>query len=172
MLAVVAIFAMLMAFFVPRLGASRQVALRDDARALAAGIEWARQRAAVTGKPHLLRLDVPNGSYRVEWRISEAEANGEEPPWPEPLDADVAEYRPIPDSMFGRWLFLGPQFDFEGVEVDGSFLTRGDVELVFEPDGSTDWAEISVIDPDANLGVLLTVRPMIDAVRIRDADDA
>ncbi|MHA7840214.1 MAG: pilus assembly FimT family protein [bacterium] len=74
LMAVIAIIGMIFAIGAPRLGGSRWRALRNEAESIAASIEFARQRAIMTGIPHRLLIDLEQGGYRVEWLVSEEEA--------------------------------------------------------------------------------------------------
>jgi prepilin-type N-terminal cleavage/methylation domain-containing protein len=74
LMAVIAIMAMIFAIGAPRIGSSKWRALRDEAESIATSIEFARQRAVMTGTPHRLLIDLEDGGYRIEWLVSEEEA--------------------------------------------------------------------------------------------------
>ena len=176
-MAVVLIIGLMMTLVLPNLGSRRAAGLRDQARDVAGYLELARQRAIVTGKPHRLFLDLEAGGYRVEWYTSDEEDAWLQPtagldlsgasaiPMSPPNDATL-DYRPIP-SRFGGFERLGPRFFFEGVDTPEGWLERGDVVVVFYPDGTTDAAEIVISDDEARK-VVLEIRPILDIVRIRD----
>jgi type II secretion system protein H len=74
MLAVVAIFGLIAAMALPNidLGGSRIV--RGEAQDLATAIEFARQRAVMTGRTHRGVIEVERGEHGVEWAPRRAEA--------------------------------------------------------------------------------------------------
>jgi len=74
LMAVIAILGMVFAIGAPRLASSSWRALRDEAESIAASLEFARQRAIMTGTPHRLLVDLGEGGYRVEWLATEDEA--------------------------------------------------------------------------------------------------
>ncbi len=78
MLAVVAILALVIGLALPNFGLRSRRATQDEAKQLAANLEFARQRSVMTGVPHRLVIDVEGGSYWLEWLVSEARARGEE----------------------------------------------------------------------------------------------
>jgi prepilin-type N-terminal cleavage/methylation domain-containing protein len=177
MLAVVLLMALVLSIFVPNLGVLRASALRDQARRVAADIEFARQRAVMTGKPHRVLLDLEEGGYRVEWYVSETDPLGEEEDEPAkldlsgrapldlspPVDEELA-YQPIPEHL-GRQRWLEEGFFFEGIQTPEGWLTRGEAQIVFESDGTTDDSELVIVDDDEN-AIRLEVRPLLDTVRI------
>ena len=61
MIAVVAIMALLIALVAPGLGTLSGRRLQHTAEALAGSLELARQRTVITGIPHRVRIDLPNG---------------------------------------------------------------------------------------------------------------
>ena len=67
MLAVVAIFGLIAAMALPNidLGGSRIV--RGEAQDLATAIEFARQRAVMTGRTHQVVIEVDRGEHWIEW---------------------------------------------------------------------------------------------------------
>jgi len=189
MMAVVAILALLFGLALPNLGVLGGANLRSQARELAGAIELARQRAVVTGTPHRVLLALEEGAFRVEWWRSEQEeaeqregaAGGGLPAGPvdvasldlrgdtpiplEPPRAEERSYRPIPQRQFGRDRWLGDGVFFAGVETPEGWVERGEVELVFERDGSTDPALVLLIAEDGR-EMALEVRPLLDVVRI------
>lgn len=190
LLAVVTILGLAMALVLPNIGATQGVVLTNEARGLAATLEFTRQRAAMTGRPHRLLVGVEDGLYRIEWFVSdeeaeaasEAEDGGPAPaPWEEldlasgdaiplsPPRTGWREYRPIP-SRFGRDRWLADGIDFAGVQTPEGWLDSGDVAVVFDRDGTTDAAEIEIVDDDGRT-MVLEVRPLQDVVRIHAASD-
>jgi prepilin-type N-terminal cleavage/methylation domain-containing protein len=183
-MAVVLILALTMTLLLPAIGAGGGGALRTQAFGVVGSLELARQRAVTTGKPHRVVIDLENGAYFIEWLVTEARANGENPEPPtEPNAAvgspdggidltpprnELAEYFPIP-NRFGGPEWLGDGFFFEGVDTPEGWIESGEVFIVFAWDGSSDAAQIVLSDPD-NRSIDLDVLPMLDTVRIHEED--
>jgi hypothetical protein len=180
---------MAMMIVLPRVGATQGTILTNEARQLAAALEFTRQRAAMTGRPHRLLVAVDDGLYRVEWFVSDAEAETSAEdggalgaaPWedldlssgePIPLSPPQTgwrEYRSIP-GQFGRDTWLPDGVVFAGVQTPEGWLDSGDVAVVFDRDGTTDAAEIEIADPDGR-SMTLEISPLMDVVRIRGSSD-
>ncbi len=178
MLAVVLIFAMLAAFALPNFGIRSGVALREQARRIAADLELARQRSVVTGVPHRLLIDLDQGGYRLEWWVTEAEATGTELAAAPPVDpdddaplplyaprAEAREFRPVP-TAFGRASWLEEDVYFAGVETAQSWVDAGTVAIAFASDGSAEPTRVRLEVSDGE-ALVLEVEPLADAVVIR-----
>lgn len=180
MMAVVAIFALLSALLLPRVGAITGRSLRQAADELADQLELARQRSVVTGIPHRVLIDLEGAAYRMEWRVEEAEALGEEPearaplvlhgrtsiPLEAPREAERA-FHPLPGTL-GRMTRLDDALFFEGLETPEGWIERGESGVEFETDGTATPTAIHLAD-DSGHALVLDVRPLADAVRIEDA---
>ncbi len=179
LLATLAVMMLMLGLVLPGLGATRTAVMRSQARDLATHLELARQRAVVTGKTHRLWLDAEESRYRVEWLVSEREALGEPPEDLPPLDlggdtpiplsprtAGQREFRPVP-NRFGNDSRLSEGLFFAGVQTPEGWLERGQIAVVFDRDGTADAAEIVISDAD-DRRIILEVRPLLDAVRVRD----
>jgi len=184
MMAVVLIAGLLLALVAPGLSTTRLATLRAASREMAAHIELARQRAVMTGAPHRLLIDLEEGAYRIDWYVTEARATGtpeaelpapDEEPTDEYGDAkislappanDGAEFHPIPRKG-GKFTYLDDRLYFEGVDTAEGWLEGGEVEIVFDWDGTTDSSEIVISDADDHT-MRLQVRPLLDIVRIVD----
>ena len=182
LLAVLLIMALMMGLFMPTIGARTGMALRAQARELASTLELARQRAVMTGVPHRVLVDVDEGFYRVEWYVSEARSLGQAPEPPAELDLSAntpislspprdgtVDYYPIPHAL-GGGAWLGDAFDFAGVETAGGMLDDGEVQIVFDRDGTTDSAEI-VIDQLDGRRIFVVVAPLLETVGIYEDED-
>jgi len=182
MIAVVAIFGLLVAVVAPNLGNLSGRSLRNASDALAARIELARQRTVMTGVPHRVWIDLDNVSYRLEWFVTQAEAQGEdEPVEPEPLDlrgetplpleaprgAERA-FRPFPGDL-GRDLVLEDSLVFRGVETPTGWVERGGTSIEFGTDGTTEAAAV-ILDDDSGRTLVIDVLPLAEAVRVSDAE--
>jgi type II secretion system protein H len=178
-LAVVAILALVAAFVVPNLGAFRVRALRSEAQQLAAQLEFARERAIVTGVPHRVWLDLDQAEYRLEWLAEDPETLAAEPAPVEELDirgntplplaappAPLLAYFPVPGN-FGRLQMVADPFYFEAVDTPDGRIQRGQVSVGFARDGSADSTVIYLQDA-AGDRVAIDVQPLDERVRIRN----
>ena len=174
--AVVAILALVLGLLVPNLAITRQGDLRADARNVAGALEYARQRAVMTGKPHRVLIGLEEGWYQLEWFVTDAEEDPSAPP-PPPLDLrgpislsppsdDVPSYRAVPGEL-GNVRWLGRDIAFEGVQMDEGWFDSGEFQVVFASDGSTAPAQI-VLASEGVQGYVLDVSPLLDTVRILD----
>lgn len=177
MVAVVAIIALIMYLVVPGLGFNVSATLRADSRRLATHVEFARQRAVMTGKPHRILLGLEEGWYQIEWFVSEADEFPDMKPPSEMLDLrspipmeppshDIPSYRPIPGQA-GDVTWLDRVLSFTGVQLDEGWFDTGEFQIVFTSDGTTSPAQIVVGGEDIQ-GVVLEVNPLLDSVRISD----
>lgn len=187
LLAVVALVALVAGIVLPRIGIGGDRRTLGEAEQLAASLEFARQRAAVTGLPHRLLLDLDLQAYRVE--VFGPEPDAGPPPaddapeaW-HPADRDWATERRLPLSPPAEgeraWRPVpGPLGDAtrlpEGVAVTGietaDLLAReGRHVLAFGPDGSGDASRIEVAD-EGGAVLTLEVAPLADAVRLAWGD--
>lgn len=177
MLAVLVIIGLIAGIVIPNVGLTGAQALDDHARRLAADLEFARQRTVMTGIPHRLLLDLDTGSWQVEWLredeepAPEAGAAGAPATGRQGLDlAPPARARgafePLPSAV-GRAERLDEGIVFAGVGTPDGVISEDQVAVTFERDGTAEPAEI-VLRGAGGAGVVLEVRPLADAVRIRD----
>lgn len=180
LLAVVLILGLLAAMVAPNVGFGGSQALRSEADQLADALEFARQRAIMTGRPHRVWLDLDWSLYRVEWQppAEEPDAGAARPatfsgtgllPLHPPV-AETTEFVPVPGGL-GRDQGLAENVAFAGVELDRArkLVRRGAVAIAFEPDGIADAARVWLADVDGEEQRLLEVRPLADAVVVSDA---
>jgi type II secretion system protein H len=179
MIAVVAIFGLLVAIVAPNIGNLSGRTLRNATEALAARIDLARQRTVVTGVPHRVWIDLDAASYRLEWFLTEAEALGEEAAADEeldlrsgaplPLEAPRVEraFRPLP-GLLGNEAVLEASLVFRGVETPTGWIERGAMAIEFTGDGTTEAAAV-FLDDDSGRALVIDVLPLAEAVRISDA---
>jgi len=182
LLAVVAIIALMSTFILPNMGIVRERVLRDQARDLAAQLEFARQRAVVTGIPHRVLIDLEGGIYRLEWLASEEREDAPQSlpdsfgydldaGTPLPLAAPQAartEFRPVP-GRFGEFHSLNSETVFAGIDTPEGWIERGDSFVAFDRAGTGSYTEI-VLDDASGRSIVLEVLPLADAVRIRDEE--
>jgi type II secretion system protein H len=178
MLAVVAILALVIGIALPNFGLRSRRAMEDEAKQLAANLEFARQRSVMTGVPHRLVIDVEGGGYWLEWLVSEARALGEEdllelpvyelagrqevPMTPPP--AAERSYHALPGSL-GHTARVREIVRIDGIETAGGFLERGLVNIVFERDGTSESVQILLSDQDGH-SMGIEIAPFADTVRI------
>ncbi len=177
MLAVVALIGLLAAFVAPNLGAVRDRYLGRQALQLASQLEFARQRAVMTGVPHRLWIDVDESTYRIEWlepeleedlpqRPVEYDVRGNSPLQLEAPQNALLEFVPVPGRQ-GHWSELAGDLTFAGLETDEGWIDAGEAFIAFDEDGTTSYTEV-VIEDDEGRSVVLDVLPLADSVRIRD----
>ena len=179
MLAVVAMIALVIGVALPNFGVRSKRAMEDEAKQLAASLEFARQRSVMTGVPHRVVIDVERGDYWLEWLVSEARALGEEEAEDRPVyevgdlreipmappAAAVRGYHALPGEL-GRTSAVREIVRIDGIETAGGFLERGRGHIVFERDGTTESSRILLSDQDGH-SIGIEVAPFADTVRIR-----
>jgi type II secretion system protein H len=180
LLAVVVIFGLLAGIALPNLGIRVSRSLDAESRQLAATLEFARQRAVMTGIPHQVVVDIDRDAYWLEWFASEAEQFGEEddeappaPPATAPGDAaeialaapqaELRSFRPLAGS-FGNVTELDRDVDLVLVETPAGIYEDGRLEIRFERDGTSEptWIELGTEDGGTRTLQLL---PLADTVR-------
>lgn len=204
MMAVITLIGMIFALGIPRLSSQRWRALGNAAESIAASLEYARQRAVMTGVPHRLLVDLEDGGWRVEWYVSEQRAlaavsgdagalgaggglpslaalsnaapggaaDGEpDPNAPIDLHPPIREdldYYPVPSKLGSfSWLAENDELYFVGLESPEGWIEGGDVQIVFDTDGSTDFVLLEIADAD-DRHMTLEIEPMLDRVRRRE----
>lgn len=190
-IAVLAIMGMVFAIGIPRLSTSKLRGLRNEAELVAASLEYARQRAIMTGVPHRVLIDLEEGGYRIEWLVDEARA------FEAITDAGVAfadsdfdqerggrsndggqlhlyppsraerDYYPIPNRQLGSFTWLDDSRYFVGLESSSGWIEGGDVEIAFDVDGTTEYLLLEIADASDN-HLTLIVEPLLDRVRRRE----
>ncbi len=182
-IAVVAIFALLVAVVAPNLGRLSGRTLRGAADDLAARLELARQRTIATGVPHRVWIDLDAAAYRLEWLVGDAEAGGgpEEPARPVELDLrgdaplpleaprdETRAFRPLA-GLLGRDELLADSLAFRGVETPAGFSDTGQATIEFAPDGTADSTSV-ILDDESGRALVIDVLPLAEAVRVSDVD--
>lgn len=178
LVAVVAIMGMMLYLVTPSIGVTQTAQLRAGAREMGAHLEFARQRAIMTGKPHRVLIEIDEGWYQLEWFVSDrdedpslgaAPSDLRGPIQMSPRQDEVASYRIVPGSE-GRLAWIDETLDVAGVEVDDGWYDAGEFQVVFQGDGSSDAARIVLRADPEEAGLVLEVSPLLDAVRIYDED--
>lgn len=195
MMAVITLIGMIFAIGVPRLSSSRWRALGNAGESIAASLEYARQRAVMTGIPHRVFIDLADGGWRVEWLVREDQATAavaeessgtggpdlgaqpgsgaldeDDPDAPialHPPVADDRDYHPIPNRQLGSFTWLDEQLYFVGIESASGWIEGGDVQIVFDADGTTEHTLLEIADADER-HMTLEIEPLLDRIRRRD----
>ncbi len=178
LLAVVLILGLVAGLVLPNLGLLSTLALGDQARHLAADLEFARQRTVMTGIRHRMLLDLDRGAWWLEWEVADdslAEPAAPEPSAPgasrlidlSPPRAAALAFRPLPSGL-GRPSLLDDDLYFTGVETTAGRIESGQVFVTFARDGA---AEPTVVGLGTENGeeLRLEILPLADAVQVRDA---
>jgi prepilin-type N-terminal cleavage/methylation domain-containing protein len=184
LLAVVAIFALIAGIALPNFGLLGSRDLESAAELLRDELEFARQRAIMTSRPHRVVLDLDQQAHWIEG-LSAAEADPAEgaaaPEAGDPAAAEPAgraplslappqrtegEFQALPGG-FGRERPLPGDVAFAGVETEEGVAEQGVVPVAFRPDGTTSWTQI-LLDDESGRSRTLEVLPLADVVRILD----
>lgn len=183
MMAVVAIMAMVFAIGVPRLGGSKLRLLKNEAESISASLQFARQRAVMTAIPHRVLIDLEEGGYRVEWLVTEQRALGQDggdggsgsmlAALAEPMNVeeislrpptdDERQYFPIAHRQLGSFSWIDDAVYFVGLESPAGWIESGDVAIVFQADGTTEYSLLELADADEN-HMTLEIEPVLDRV--------
>lgn len=191
-LAVVLIFALLAAIALPNLHFRSAQAARNQARSLAANLEFARQRALATGRPTRMVLDLDQQRWWLEqWRSSPAPGAKTGPgaqggpaakAGPSSVPPRYADVTPLPLAApppaggafhaaappFGQPTPLSDDARIEDVQTDGGAVTTGRAYVRFSPDGSAPRTVLALRDSDGGT-IHLEVAPLAAGIRIYDA---
>jgi len=174
MMAVIILGAIIIALVVPQFGLLDNRKLEEGSQLLRAKIEYTRQRAAITGKPHQVVIDLDNFSYHVEWEMDAPESGFDlsnldyEEQKRQLIAPPAAEraFEPIPENA-GMETVLADPILFDGVETPEGWIEEGTFNLIFEYDGTTQPTTIVLSDGTDNQRIL-EVLPLADFVRIVD----
>jgi hypothetical protein len=170
------LFGLIAAMVAPAIDFGGSRAVRREAEQLGDAVEFARQRAIMTGREHRVVMDLDRGRHRVEWVAP--------PPPPEPLDVDArpapialvppaeasgrVEFEPVPGPV-GRDHVLTDDVVFVDVRLAEGALDTGEVLLRLGPDGRADPAVVAFADRDGRYFFEVEVEALADAVRVVDA---
>lgn len=173
LLAVLLIMGLVVGITLPNLALGSERALLGEAEKLASDLAFTRQRAVATGTPHRVLVDLDGAGWWIEVWPEEAGPFAAPPTTtdgrPEVLlvapPANLGEPRPLP-GPFGRPHVLPEGMSFESVETVASGLAAGgQVEVVFEGDGSADPALFSLVNESGDV-VRLQLSRLADEIRI------
>ncbi|MDG2334067.1 MAG: prepilin-type N-terminal cleavage/methylation domain-containing protein [Myxococcota bacterium] len=187
LMAVIVVIGLALGLVLPNLAASRGAQLEESGKQIASRLQLARERAIVTGAAHRVFLDLEMDSVAIEWHVNEDRAyahlsesdvfltgQGADNPGAEfsenrsislsPPAREERDYFPIP-NRFGNDEWLPEDIFIEGVNSPDGWIDDGTVQIVFQVDGSTDYAEISLVDSWGNRAIL-EIQPMLEIVRV------
>ena len=195
LIAVIAIMGMIFAIGIPRLSRSQLRGLKTEAESIAASLEFARQRAIMTGIPHRVLIDLEEGGYRIEWLVTEERAfaavqdrggDFSDSDFDEPANGtgsdstnagaqlvdfhpptkEEQDYYPIPNRQLGSFTWLDDSRYFVGLSSSSGWIEGGDVEISFDIDGTTEHSQLEIADSDDN-HLTLEIEPILDRIRRR-----
>ncbi len=167
LMAVITIMGLVAAVVYPQLSWSRDRSVRSEAEALSDVLEFARQRAIVTGRVHRVRIDVNASWHQLEWLPPRFEDDPEprgialSPPTPPEQD-----FEPVPNRA-GRGHATRSGVLLLGVEGDTGELD-GEITLRFDPDGRADPARIWVGDDAGEHRYVVELEEFAEGVAIYD----
>lgn len=167
-MAVVLILLLLAAIVIPRVSLVASQAALDDAKQLAAALDFTREKALALGRPHRVVLDLDHAQYWIE----------AQPPLPPPdptlswaeLDelplvaprSDTTEFAALRGTQPTP---LDANVRFAGVSGDEGEAREGLAQIAFEPDGATHAATVWLAAGD-DLRVRVEVAPLADPTRV------
>lgn len=167
LMAVVTVMGLVAALVYPQLSWSRDRAVRGEAEALSDVLEYARQRAIVTGRVHRVRLDLGASRHRLEWlppRFDEDPDAGPEDLALSPPVRPERDFEPVPNRAgrghVTRRGVLLLEVEGEAGELDG------EVTLRFEPDGRADPARIWLGDDAGENRYLVELEEFAEGVAV------
>jgi prepilin-type N-terminal cleavage/methylation domain-containing protein len=170
LMAVITVMGLIAAVVYPQLSWSRDRSVRSEAEALAETLEYARQRAVVTGRVHRVRLDFDASWHALEWLPPITERPGEAEPELLPLEAPPPpeeSFEPVPNRA-GRGHATPDGILLLGIESEARELAGGEVTLRFEPDGRADAARIWVGDAAGDSVYVVELEEFAEAVGVTD----
>jgi prepilin-type N-terminal cleavage/methylation domain-containing protein len=176
LLAVVAMFALLAGMVAPLLHLGGSRAARREAEDLAGAVEFARQRAVMTGRTHRLVMDLDRGQHRIEWlpppepeaAAGERSTRRERKIAMTPPDTGLDHFVPAPGAL-GRDHEMDSATRLLEVRLPGDSFARGVVVLAITPDGAADPALIRVGSAEGEPLYDVRVEALADAAEISDA---
>lgn len=176
MIAVALLMALVAAVTLPNLGIRSQQSVLDEAYSVASLIEFARQRAVMTGIPQRLIFDFDDQHYWLEQKREATREDDTQPArWAEERELPMfaprsngAEFSRSPGPG-GRGYRPGNGVALHGLQTSEGLIEHGQVTLPFAWDGSTEGTVLWLIG-DGGHQVRLEIAPLADAIRIEHVD--
>ncbi len=192
LMAVIAIFGLFLAFVAPNLSTLSGRYLAQQASRMQGALEYAREAAVVSARPHRFVLDLDLGSYQIVSEelppeladpapasgapaadaASQAGAPEDDAQGPlslaPPVEPEVS-LLPVSGPLGSQTLLLDEVF-FAGVQTEEGWTETGSVEVEFGADGVAAPILI-VLEHDSGLRAGLEVLPLLESVRILGDDE-
>jgi prepilin-type N-terminal cleavage/methylation domain-containing protein len=181
LLAVLAMFALIAGLILPRFTVGGARAVRAEAEALGESIEFARQRAIMTARPHHVVVDLDAGRHWIEWapppppeREAAAEREAERAAGSRRVDmtpppAASAELRFEPVPGFDRAWRVEEGVRLAAVAFPDVRYDQGPVAIEIGADGVADPSVVSVTSDDGAHVFEVQVAALADRVQVLDA---
>jgi type II secretory pathway pseudopilin PulG len=167
-MAVVLILLLIAVVVIPRVSLVASQAALDDAKRLAAALDFAREKALALGRAHRVVLDLDHAQYWIEAQAAPAPpeptlawAELEELPLVAPR-TDTREFAPLRGTQPTP---LDANVRFDGVASDEGDVGEGLARIAFAPDGATLAASVWIASGD-DLRVRVDVAPLADPTRV------
>ncbi len=168
-MAVVLILLMIAAIVIPRVSLIASQAALDDAKRLAATLDYAREKAISVGRAHRVVLDLDHAQYWIEAQPPPAPT----PPilaWAEldelPLVAPRTNTREFAALRGSQPTPLDANVVIAAVESDSDAAIDGIAQIAFEPDGATAPARVLITAGDS-VRVRIEVAALADPTRVK-----
>lgn len=84
-----------------------------------------------------------------------------------PPPRSVREYFPIANRQLGSFTWIDDALYFVGLASPSGWIEGGDVAIVFQADGTTEYSRLEIADADEN-HMTLEIEPILERVRRRD----
>jgi prepilin-type N-terminal cleavage/methylation domain-containing protein len=176
LLAVLLIMGLVAALTLPNLSLGADRLVLREAEALASGFVFTRQRAVATASAHRVLLDLDEAAWWIEGQPETVDPFSPEPlasPAPgshRPIQLAAppvlaAGFQPLP-GPFGRPRLMREPVRLDSVETLAAGSVRsGQIEILFDADGTASPARLVLADADGNAWVLRLSR-LADEVAI------
>jgi prepilin-type N-terminal cleavage/methylation domain-containing protein len=181
MLAVLALFALIAGLILPRFTVGGAGAVKREAEVLGESIEFARQRAIMTARPHHVVMDLDLGRHWIEWaqppppeaqavadRQAERAAGSRKVDLtPPPAASRELVFQPLPG--FDRAWRLDENVRLAAVAFPDVAYDRGLVTIEIGADGVADPSVVSFTSDDGAHVFEVEVAALADVVQVVDA---
>ena len=173
MIAVALLMALVAGLALPNLGFRSQQAVLDEAESVASLIEFARQRAVMTGTPQRLVFDLDTQRYWLEQNRRPRREEPEAPVrWSE--QRELPMFAPREDEATftrgpgpgGRGYHPEAGVIIQALETSQGLIESGQVTMPFTWDGSTEGTVLWLLG-DGGHQIRLEIAPLADAIRIQ-----
>jgi prepilin-type N-terminal cleavage/methylation domain-containing protein len=181
LLAVLALFALIAGLILPRFTVGGARAVKREAEALGESVEFARQRAIMTGRPHRVVMDLDRGQHWIEWvpppppereavaarEAARAAGSRRIDMTPPPAASGELRFEPVPG--FDRAHRIEDGVRLAAVAFPDVGFDSGIVSIEIGADGVTDPAVASFASDDQSAVFEVEVAALADSVQVVDA---